>query len=246
MSRPRILFFGYSEVGFDCLSLLLERGDNLVALITHEDNPNEKIWFKTPAVAAREKNIPLFTPESVNNPEWREKIAALKPDLILMDLSMQGSNGIEAIATIKRRHPKIRILVVTMHEAEEYIHESLQAGADGYMLKDASHDELCVAVRSVLDGKTYLSPDISNQLLSAYRGLGRSLPGSRLWESLSSREREVLKLIAEGHTNQEAADYLVISVKTVEKHRSNLMKKLGIHNIAKLTAFAIEKGLVTT
>jgi methionyl-tRNA formyltransferase len=83
MSRPRILFFGYSEVGFDCLSLLLERGDNVVALITHEDNPHEKIWFKTPAVAAREKNISVFTPDSVNNPEWREKIAALRPDLIL-------------------------------------------------------------------------------------------------------------------------------------------------------------------
>jgi methionyl-tRNA formyltransferase len=83
MSRPRILFFGYSEVGYACLSLLLERGDNVVALITHEDNPHEKIWFKTPAVAAREKNIPVFTPESVNTPEWREKIAALQPDLIL-------------------------------------------------------------------------------------------------------------------------------------------------------------------
>lgn len=80
---PRIVFFGYSEVGNDCLSLLIERGDNVVALITHEDNPAEKIWFKTPAVAAREKGIPIFTPESVNNPEWREKIAALKPDLIL-------------------------------------------------------------------------------------------------------------------------------------------------------------------
>jgi len=83
MSKPRILFFGYSEVGYECLSLLLERGDNVIALITHEDNPNEKIWFKTPAVAALEKGVPVFTPESVNNPEWREKIAALKPDLIL-------------------------------------------------------------------------------------------------------------------------------------------------------------------
>jgi len=83
MSRPRILFFGYSEVGFSCLSLLLERGDNVVALITHEDNPNEKIWFKTPAVAAREKGIPVFTPENINTPEWRERIASLKPDLIL-------------------------------------------------------------------------------------------------------------------------------------------------------------------
>ena len=82
-AKPRILFFGYSEVGYSCLSLLLERGDNVVALITHEDNPHEKIWFKTPAVAAREKGIPVFTPESVNTPEWREKIAALRPDLIL-------------------------------------------------------------------------------------------------------------------------------------------------------------------
>lgn len=83
MTKPRILFFGYSEVGYECLSLLLKRGDNVIALITHEDNPNEKIWFKTPALAARQKNIPVFTPESVNTPEWREKIAALKPDLIL-------------------------------------------------------------------------------------------------------------------------------------------------------------------
>jgi methionyl-tRNA formyltransferase len=83
MNRPRILFFGYSEVGYECLSLLLERGDNVIALITHEDNPNEKVWFKTPAVAAREKGIPIFTPANVNTPEWREKIAALAPDLIL-------------------------------------------------------------------------------------------------------------------------------------------------------------------
>jgi methionyl-tRNA formyltransferase len=83
MSRPRILFFGYSEVGFACLDLLLERGDNVIGLITHEDHPDEKIWFKTPAIAAREKAIPVFTPDSVNTPEWREKIAAMQPDLIL-------------------------------------------------------------------------------------------------------------------------------------------------------------------
>ena len=83
MSAPRILFFGYSEVGYECLELLLSRGDNVVALITHEDNPHEKIWFKTPAVAARERGVPVFTPESVNTPEWRERIAALQPDLII-------------------------------------------------------------------------------------------------------------------------------------------------------------------
>lgn len=83
MAKPRILFFGYSEVGYECLALLLERGDNVVALITHEDNPHEKIWFKTPAVAAKEKNVPIFTPEKVNSPEWIERVAALQPDLIL-------------------------------------------------------------------------------------------------------------------------------------------------------------------
>ena len=83
MPKPRILFFGYSEVGYECLSLLLERGENVVALVTHEDNPHEKIWFKTPAVAAREKGVPVFTPESVNNDEWRARLAALQPDLIL-------------------------------------------------------------------------------------------------------------------------------------------------------------------
>lgn len=184
--------------------------------------------------------------EAINGRDAIAAVEALNPDLIVMDLSMQGTNGIEAIAAIKRRHPKIRILVVTMHAAEEYIHESLKAGADGYMLKDASQAELCLAVRRVLDGKTYLSPDISEQLLSAYRGVGRSLPGGQLWGSLSLREREVLKIVGEGHTNKDAANHLHISVKTVEKHRSNLMKKLGIHNTAKLTAYAIEKGLVTS
>ena len=184
--------------------------------------------------------------EAINGRDAIAAVEALNPDLIVMDLSMQGTNGIGAIAAIKRRHPEIRILVVTMHTAEEYIHESLKAGADGYMLKDASQTELCLAVRRVLDGKTYLSPDISEQLLSAYRGVGRSSPGGQLWESLSLREREVLKLVGEGHTNKDAANHLYISVKTVEKHRSNLMKKLGIHNTAKLTAYAIEKGLVTS
>jgi DNA-binding NarL/FixJ family response regulator len=197
------------------------------------------------SLLSKEPNLDIVG-EASNGRDAINSIQTLKPDLILMDLSMHGGNGIEAIAAIKRRHPKIRILVVTMHQAEEYIHESLQAGADGYVLKDASHEELCAAVRSVLVGKTYLSPDISDQLLSAYRGLGRSLPGGRSWESLSLREREVLKLIGEGRTNQEAADYLFISVKTVEKHRSNLMKKLDLRNTAKLTAFAIEKGLVMT
>jgi DNA-binding NarL/FixJ family response regulator len=166
------------------------------------------------------------------------------PDLVLMDISMPGMNGIEAIVDIKRRYPKKLVLVLTAHKADEYIHESLRAGADGYILKDATHDELRVAIRSVLNGKTYLSPDISKNVIAAYLGSEKSPHPTSAWDTLTHREREVLKLVAEGHPNKYIADYFCLSVKTIEKHRSNLMKKLDLHNASMLTAYAIEKGLL--
>ena len=173
-------------------------------------------------------------------------IAALSPHLVLMDLTMPGCNGIEAIVEIKKRYPNVRILVLTLHRTDEYIHESLRAGADGYILKDASRDELRVAIRSVLNGKTYLSPDISSRVVTGYLGAGKSNSMASIWETVTHRERQVLKLVAEGHSNKYIAEYLCLSVKTVEKHRSNLMRKLDLHNASALTAFAIEKGLVAT
>ena len=163
-----------------------------------------------------------------------------------MDLTMPGTNGIEAIAEIKRRHPEVKILVLTLHRAEEYVHQSLKAGADGYILKDATHDELRVAIRSVLKGKTYLSPDISNKVISGYLGNGKGTGVSSPWDSVTHRERQVLKLVAEGRPNKSIAEYLCLSVKTVEKHRSNLMKKLDLHNASMLTSFAISKGLLVS
>jgi DNA-binding NarL/FixJ family response regulator len=170
-------------------------------------------------------------------------IASLSPDLVMMDLSMPGMNGIEAINEIKQRFPSLRILVLTLHRAEEYIHESLRAGADGYILKDASHDELRIAIRSVLNGKTYLSPDVSAKVVTGYLGKNKE-SASTPWSTLTHREREVLKLVAEGHPNRYVAEFLSLSIKTVEKHRSNLMRKLNLHNASMLTAYAIEKGLV--
>jgi two-component system response regulator NreC len=168
----------------------------------------------------------------------------LSPGLIIMDLSMPGTNGMEAISQIKRRYPEIRILVLTVHKAEEYIRESLRAGADGYVLKHATRDELMLAIRSLFKGKTYLSPDVANSVVTGYLD-GWGTPGEQTpFETMTHREREVLKLIAEGHSNKHIASYLCVSVKTVEKHRSNLMKKLNLHNAAALTAFAIEKGMV--
>ena len=184
--------------------------------------------------------------EAANGRDAVRAISDLSPDLVIMDLTMPGMNGVEAIAQIKRHYPQVRILVLTLHRAEEYIHESLKAGADGYILKDASHDELRVAIRSVLNGKTYLSPDISNKVVSVYLGGGGKSGGSSsAWEAVTHRERQVLKLVAEGHANRFIAEYLCLSVKTVEKHRSNLMRKLDLHNASMLTAFAIGKGLLS-
>jgi DNA-binding NarL/FixJ family response regulator len=174
-----------------------------------------------------------------------KSVAALLPDLVLMDLTMPGCNGFEAMVEIKRRFPSVKILVLTLHRTDEYIHESLRSGADGYILKDATRDELRVAIRSVLNGKTYLSPDISGKVITGYLGAGKGNSTSP-WETVTHRERQVMKLVAEGHSNKNIAQYLCLSVKTVEKHRSNLMKKLNLHNASALTAFAIAKGLLAT
>lgn len=173
-------------------------------------------------------------------------IAALSPHLVLMDLTMPGFSGIEAVLEIKKHFPGVRVLILTLHRSDEYIQESLRAGVDGYILKDASHDELRVAIRSVLSGKTYLSPDISSKVVDGYLGVGKGSSLTSVWDTVTHRERQVLKLIAGGHPNKYIAGVLGVSVKTVEKHRSNLMKKLHMHNAASLTAFAIEKGLLAT
>ncbi len=167
-----------------------------------------------------------------------------KPDIVLMDLSMPRMNGLGAIKEIKKLSPETKILVLTVHRTEEYIHTTLQAGADGYLLKDATLSELMVAVNNVLEGKPYLSPGVSEKVIEGYLDGRKGSGASSSWDTLTQREREILKLIAEGYKNKDIADYLCISVKTVEKHRANLMKKLDLHNVSALTAFAMEKGLI--
>lgn len=168
------------------------------------------------------------------------------PDLILMDLSMPKTGGLEATREIKRVQPDIKILVLTVNDSEEYVQAALQAGADGYVLKDADRQELLAAIKHVLNGKRYLSPGVSGKIIEGYLSAGNGvLKTKTAWDGLTHREKEILKLIAEGYQNKNIADYLCISLKTVEKHRANLMKKLDIHNTAHLTAYAMEKGLVT-
>jgi two-component system response regulator NreC len=158
---------------------------------------------------------------------------------------MPKMNGIEAIREIKGRHPQIKVIVLTVHKSEEYIIASLDAGAKGYILKDASHNELILALEYVMDGKIFLSPSISDKVVGGYLEQKKKKNTSSLLDNLTSREQEILKLIAEGYRNKEIADHLFISLKTVEKHRSNLMQKLDRRNTAALTAYAIEKGIVS-
>jgi DNA-binding NarL/FixJ family response regulator len=182
--------------------------------------------------------------EADNGRDAIRAVGVLAPHLVLMDLTMPEMNGMEAMTEIKRRYPEVRILVMTLHKAEDYVHASLKAGADGYILKDATQEEFHVAIHSVLRGKTYLSTNVSANVVSGYLGGGRSSGASSVYDSLTHREREVLKLVAEGKSNKYIAEFLNLSVKTVEKHRSNLMSKLGVHNASGLTAYAMEKGLL--
>ena len=183
--------------------------------------------------------------EADNGREAVRCVEKLGPDLLLMDLSMPRMSGMDAISEIKKRYPETKIIALTVHKTEEYLLSTLQAGVDGYVLKDATHDELVMAIHNVMAGKPYLSPGISDKVIDGYlEGKESSLSVSS-WERLSQREREVLKLIAEGYKNKEIAEDLCISLKTVEKHRANLMKKLDLHNAAVLTVYAVEKGLVS-
>ena len=167
------------------------------------------------------------------------------PDILLLDLSMPKMNGISVIRDLKGRFPETKILVLTIHESEDYILESFRSGLDGYCLKDANCSELVIAIRSVLDGKTYLSPSISEKVLAGFLDDRKTLKTHSSWDMITEREREVLKLVGEGYKNKEISDYLCISMKTVEKHRSNIMRKLDVHTSSALTAIAFEKGLVT-
>lgn len=184
--------------------------------------------------------------EADNGRDAIRKVVEVKPDLVIMDLSMPGMNGMDAIKEIKDRMPEVKTLVLTVHSEEEYVMASLQAGANGYVLKDATQNELLVAAERVLSGKTYLSPDITEKVVNSYlnNGSGSSEPQTR-WDTVTQRERQILKLIAEGHTNKSMAEYLCISVKTVEKHRANLMKKLDLHSVSALTTFALDKGIIS-
>jgi len=162
-----------------------------------------------------------------------------RPDIVILDIAMPGLDGLEATKRIKATHPEVRILVLTMHDHKEYVLPMLRLGASGYVVKRAAASELVQAIRSVYRDESYLHPSAARAVLEEYRR--RAVPDEE--GGLTEREKEVLRLIAEGLTNQEIARRLYISVRTVETHRKNLMEKLGLHTSADLVRYAIRKGL---
>ncbi len=182
--------------------------------------------------------------EAADGREVVKKATELKPDIILMDIAMANLNGLEATKQIKKVLPESKIIMLTMHKNEEYVLQSFQAGATGYILKEGAVEELVSAIRSIHQDKSFLSPTVSKTLVDAYLRKMETGKSETPFDLLTDREREVLQLIAEGFTNREVAKQLYISVKTVEAHRAHIMQKLNIHDIAKLVKYAIQKGMV--
>ncbi len=184
--------------------------------------------------------------EASEGDEAIELAEKLKPDVILMDLSMpHGKDGMTATTELKKLMPEIAVLILTMHDDEEYLFRAIQIGASGYILKNAPHDELISAIQSVASGDAYLYPTATKRLMGEYLDRVRNGGDTATpYDSLSDREREILSWLAKGYSNKEVAESLFISVKTVESHRSKLMDKLGLKTRPELIKFALKKGLL--
>ena len=166
------------------------------------------------------------------------------PSLLLLDLALPRLSGVSVLNAVRDQFPDMKIMILTDYKADQYVLEAFQAGANGYCIKDASREELLLAIESVMAGHKFVSPGIAGNVVEGYLDGRKKIKESSDWDSITQREREVLKLLAEGYKNKEIGAMLHISCKTVEKHRSNIMNKLDLHNVAALTTFAIDHGLV--
>lgn len=171
-------------------------------------------------------------------------IERLQPDLVFMDIAMPDMNGLEAMTRIRKLYPHIHIIMLSMYSTEEYVMQALRAGAAGYLLKDSGKVELELAIRAVSQGQTYLSPTVATHVADYMRRVEQASSDLPVAEQLTPRQREILQLIAEGRSSHEIARALVISIKTVETHRAQLMQRLGIFDVAGLVRYAVRTGIV--
>jgi len=169
----------------------------------------------------------------------------LKPDVVILDIGMPLLNGIEATRQIVRRVPKCGVLILSMHADEAYIIQALKAGARGYLLKDSAGSDLIRAVESIAAGKSFFSPSVAKVMLDDYVHGGDAEAGADRYDSLSEREREILQLVAEGHSSKSIAELLSVSPSTVETHRTHILQKLDVHSTAELVLFAVRRGVIS-
>ena len=182
--------------------------------------------------------------EAADGKEAVAKVEQLAPDVVLMDITMPGLNGLEATRQIKQKHPSIKVLILTMHETDQYLSEMLEAGASGYVVKTTTSRELISAIRAVYQGDVHLYPSIARMLVEDYLHKVKTGEEKASYNGLTPREREILRYIAEDKQNKEIAELLGISVRTVQAHRTNLMDKLGAHDRTELVKYAIRKGII--
>ena len=183
--------------------------------------------------------------EAIDGQEAVDKTKQLNPDIVILDLTMPRLNGLEALRQIKQNNSEAKVLVLTMHENDTYFFQVLDAGASGYFIKGGSSAELVSALRTVWHGDVFLYPSMAKKLLGDYLKRVHMGKDKESYDGLTDREQEILKLIAEGRTNQEIADLLVLSSSTVQTHRAHVMAKLGLHTRTELVKFAIHRGIIT-
>ena len=182
--------------------------------------------------------------EATNGQAAVKQAIELTPDVVILDIAMPRMNGIEAAKRIRKHLPKTKILILSMYSHEHYIHELLETGISGYLLKDSSGRDIIRAIHAAMNDETFLSPTISKFLVDSYRTPRKTSSRAEKYKQLTNREREVFQLIAEGHPTRNIADMLCVSISTIKSHRAKIMEKLGIDSSVKLVHFAIQLGLV--
>ena len=196
------------------------------------------------ALLERQPNLEVVG-ESENGHETAELVASLRPDVVVMDVGMPVLNGIEATKTIVSKHPTTAVVILSMHADESYVMRALKAGARGYLLKDSAAIDLISAIHAVSQNKSFFSPKVSRILAEDYVRVLKQKGAVDSYDLLTSREREILQLLAEGKANKEVATALNISPYTVETHRSHILEKLNLHNPAELILYAVRKGIIS-
>lgn len=181
--------------------------------------------------------------EAADGREALDAIKAHQPDIVLMDIGMPNLNGLDATARVSQSFPAVHVIILSMHAHEEYVWQALHAGAVGYLLKDAGTSEVEFAIRAVARGETYLTPVVSKHVVESY--IRRFSGETSRRERLTARQREILQLVAEGHSTKDIAQLLHLSAKTIESHRAQLMEQLDIHDLAGVVRYAIRIGLVS-